>query len=344
MRVLEVEGSKRNANCRILLGESIGKLKEYCKGRRTIIVADPMIVKLYGEKLEGFEIIETGMGEEEKTLETVEKLYSGFLELGLDRESFVVGIGGGIACDIAGFAASTYLRGIGFGFAPTTLLAQVDASVGGKNGVNYKGYKNLIGTFNQPEFVLCDFELLKTLPQRQVSCGFAENIKCAAIASRELFEYLEGKGAELLKLERPAIEKAVYDSLSIKAGIVSRDEREQGERRKLNFGHTLGHAYEKVLGIPHGEAVSIGMVAAAKLSVCRGTLSEGDASRLEKLLVAVGLPISAKADKDALIDAILKDKKREGAKINFVLLGGIGDAQVVEIGIEELEALLDDMC
>ncbi|MBN2121835.1 3-dehydroquinate synthase [Candidatus Micrarchaeota archaeon] len=339
MRILEVEAN-RATKCRILLGESISRLKEYCGGRRTIIVADPMIVKLYGEKLKGFEIVETGMGEEEKTLETVEKLYSRFLELGLDRNSFVVGIGGGIACDIAGFAASTYLRGIGFGFAPTTLLAQVDASVGGKNGVNYRGYKNLIGTFNQPEFVLCDFELLKTLPPRQVSCGFAENIKCAAIANRELFEYLEGKGEELLKLERPVIEKAVYDSLAVKAGIVARDEREQGERRKLNFGHTLGHAYEKVLGIPHGEAISIGMVAAAKLSVRRGMLKQGEADRLENLLAAVGLPTSAEASKDALLDAMLKDKKREEAKINFVLLRGLGDAQVVEMGMEELEALL----
>lgn len=341
MRVLEVEG--RSGKSRIVLGEDIGKLREYCGGRKTVVVTDSTVRRLYGDKLGGFEVVEVGLGEGSKTLETVEKLYGEFLERGLERNSFVVGFGGGIVCDIAGFAASTYLRGVGFGFAPTTLLAQVDAGVGGKNGVNFRGYKNLVGTINQPEFVLCDFELLRTLPREELACGFAEAIKCAAIADRGLFEYLEGKGEKLLELERPVVEKAVYDSLAVKAGIVSRDEREGGERRKLNFGHTIGHAYEKVLGLAHGEAISAGMVAAARLSVGKGMLSGEDAARLEKLLSSVGLPVRASAGKEELLDAMLKDKKREGTKIKFVLLNGIGKAEVAEIGIGEIEAVLDDM-
>jgi 3-dehydroquinate synthase len=341
MRALEVEG--RSGKSRILLGEGIGKLGEYCGARKTVVVTDSTVRGLYGKELEGFEVVEIGAGEENKTLETVEGLYGEFVERGMDRGSFVVGFGGGIVCDIAGFAASTYMRGIGFGFAPTTLLAQVDAGVGGKNGVNFRGYKNLVGTFNQPEFVLCDFGLLMTLPKKELSCGFAENIKCAAIADLPLFEYLEGKGENLLELERPVVEKAVYDSLVVKARIVSMDEREAGERRKLNFGHTLGHAYEKVLGLAHGEAISVGMAASARLSVERGMLAGGEAERLEKLLSAVGLPVRASAGKEELMDALMKDKKRDGGKVNFVLLRGLGNAEVAEIGIEELERVLDDM-
>ena len=176
----------------------------------------------------------------------------------------IVAIGGGIVCDVAGFAASTYMRGLSFGFVPTTLLAQVDASVGGKNGVNLHGYKNLVGTFAQPGFVLCDPELLRTLPTEEVRNGFAEVIKQAAIGDALLFSFLEAGPDAALSLDRAAIDRIVYDCLKVKTNIVKEDELETGERRKLNFGHTVGHAVEKVHGLRHGEAVSIGMMAAAR--------------------------------------------------------------------------------
>ena len=246
-----------------------------------MIVTDGSVRSLYGDLFPPWEVIEIGIGERSKTLATVERIYEAFLQYEIDRSSFVVAIGGGLVCDVAGYAASTYLRGLRFGFVPTTLLAQVDASVGGKNGVNFKGYKNLVGTFTQPLFVLCDFALLKTLPEPELKNGFAEAIKTAAIGDAHLFSFLETAWKGALSLEPDVIERIVYDCLTVKSRIVSFDEREKGERRKLNFGHTVGHALEKVNHLRHGEAVSLGMVAAAKLSARRGFLTEDDVERLE---------------------------------------------------------------
>ena len=213
----------------------------------------------------------------------------------------VVGIGGGIVCDICGFVASTFLRGVRFGFVATTLLAQVDASVGGKNGVNFGGYKNMVGTFNQPEFVLCDLDLLRSLPEEQLQCGFAEIVKHAAIADAGMFEALEKDAERALALDPMVIEGLVYDSLVIKSTIVNQDEKETGERRKLNFGHTFGHAIEKVTGVPHGQAVSAGMVLAAGLSHQRGLITASEKDRLCALLEQLNLPTGMTFDQDAVL-------------------------------------------
>jgi 3-dehydroquinate synthase len=335
--------SAGSGTCRIALGESIGNLRSYCGEGKAVAITDANVRKHHGERLGGMDIIEIGLGEENKTLSTIEMIYERFLELGLDRSAFVVGVGGGIVCDVAGFAASTYLRGLRFGFVPTTLLAQVDASVGGKNGVNFKGYKNLVGIIRQPGFCLCDFELLRTLPEREMRCGFAEIVKSAAIGDAELFSFLEGSWEKALSLNRTAIEKVVHDSLQVKISAVSSDETEKGQRMKLNFGHTLGHAIEKAAGLPHGEAVSIGMVAAAKLSVSRKTLQESEAARLTALLGSIGLPVSLDAEREKILDAMLKDKKRESDFSRMVLLEGIGKAYVSRVSREELEGVMDDM-
>jgi 3-dehydroquinate synthase len=211
-------------------------------------------------------------------LETVTTIFNQLVDMEVDRSTLILGIGGGIVCDIAGFVASTYMRGTPFGFVSTTLLSQVDASVGGKNGVNFGGYKNMVGVFNQPEFVVCDMMLLKTLPFREIQCGFAEIIKHGAIADHRMLDFIENHRDAALDLESRIVEHLVYRSVEIKAGVVTRDEREKGERRKLNFGHTFGHAIEKLTGIPHGEAVGIGMVMAAALSVKKGLLSPVDAT------------------------------------------------------------------
>lgn len=339
MRALEVHGKQGNTH--IMLGESASELSKYAQGK-LVLVMGSKVRALHGKKFPEVPVIEIGEGEGEKTLATVEKLYGKFLELGLERGSCVVAVGGGIACDIVGFAASTYLRGVDFGFVPTTLLAQVDASVGGKNGVNFRGYKNLIGTFSQPKFVLCDFEMLESLPQSEMQNGMAELIKSAAIGDAQLFSFLEEDCGQVMALKRTAIEKAVHDSLVVKTRIVQSDEREKGERRKLNFGHTIGHALEKISSgeIQHGRAVAIGMCIAARISVARGELAEKDAQRLEALLKKAGLPTKMDAEKGKVLDAMHKDKKMENELVNFVLLEGIGRAKVVQMKPEEIGEFL----
>jgi len=342
MKELRIEGPAGPSV--IAMGESIERLPSYCGEARAVVITDPQVVRALGMRFPSMPVIEIGLGEESKTLRTVEKVYEAFLSLEIDRAWVVIAIGGGVVCDVAGFSASTYLRGLRFGLVPTTLLAQVDASVGGKNGVNLRAYKNLVGTFSQPGFVLCDFDLLGTLPAHELKNGVAEVVKTAAIGDRALFAFLEERWEGVLSLERDPVERIVYDSVKVKAGIVSRDEREAGERRKLNFGHTLGHAVEKVCRLGHGEAVSIGMVAAARLSAARGVLSARDADRLESLLERLGLPVRIRMDMALIKDAVRKDKKRQDGEIHFVLLDGIGSARIEPIGIGELEGVIDDLC
>jgi len=325
---------------RILIGERLENLQRYIPVARPIIITDVNVGKLYSLDSMAAEVITIGTGEEIKTLETVQNIYVQLLSIQADRSSFIVGIGGGIVCDIAGFVASTFLRGVRFGFVATTLLAQVDAGVGGKNGVNFKGYKNMVGLFHQPEFVICDPEILKTLPQKEISCGLAEIVKHAAIADAGLFAYLEKHTEDILALDRQAIEKLVLASVRIKSSIVSRDETEKGERRLLNFGHTFGHAIEKVSGVAHGEAVSMGMVMASALSVKRGLLSAEEDHRLRVLLKKLKLPNGFESSSQKIFDAVGKDKKRAGDRIHFVLLNGIGNAVVEQIAIEELKEIL----
>jgi 3-dehydroquinate synthase len=342
MKSLYFTGSRGSS--RIILDGAFGRLGEFCEEKRTAVVVDSKVLELYRGKLPPYRFIEIDSGEQNKTLKTVEKIYGRFLEWELDRSSTVVGIGGGIVCDITGFAASTYLRGLPFGFAPTTLLAMVDAGVGGKNGVNYHGYKNLVGTFNQPGFVLCDFAFLKTLPYDELKNGLAEAIKSALVGNAGLFDYIEKNGRKIVALNDGAIRKVVYDSLSVKIGVVSHDETEAGERRKLNFGHTIGHAIEKTRKSGHGEAVSIGMVVSARLSERKGTLTGQERKRIETLLDFFKLPVKLESDKTAIADAICKDKKREGENIHFVLLEGIGKARIEKIKIDELLEALFDLC
>jgi len=307
------------------------------------VITDNNVRHFHGDSFSDFEIIEIGTGESIKTLKTVEKIYRRFLDLEMDRNSFVIGIGGGIVLDIAGFAASTFMRGLDFGYVPSTLLAQADASIGGKTGVNLYGYKNIVGVFSQPRFVLCDTDLLKTLPERELLCGISEIIKHALIKSSSLFNFLEKNCSALLSLQQKTVQKAVYDSIMIKSRIVETDTLEKGERKKLNFGHTLGHAIEKVSPTSHGLAVSMGMVMAARMSVARGMLSSEETGRIEKLLLNYGLPVQPPNNSDALLEAIKKDKKRVGKEIEFVFLREIGKAEVIKISYQELEAQIKDL-
>ncbi|MCX5815722.1 MAG: 3-dehydroquinate synthase [Proteobacteria bacterium] len=328
----------------IMLGLSLNNLIDFCSIEKTVVITDSNVHRLYGELFSIYRTIVIKAGEEHKTLDTVHGIYKKLLEFEFDRSSFILGIGGGVVCDIAGFAASTYLRGLPFAFAPTTLLAQVDASVGGKNGVNFKGYKNLIGTINQPQFVLCDFDVLKTLSAAELRNGFAEVIKHALIGDEALFSTIESAREAALSFDKGTIERIVYDSLKVKTGIVSQDETEKGERIKLNFGHTFGHAFEKTAVIKHGEAVSIGMLMEARLSEVKGLLQKKDVERIGQMLAMFDLPVSFKGNVEAIMDAIRKDKKREDEYIHTVLLDGIGKARIEKVNINEIKEIAYDMC
>jgi len=212
--------------------------------------------------------------------------------------------------------------------------------VGGKNGFNFGGYKNIVGVFNQPEFVICDLNLLKTVPQREILSGFAEIIKHGAIADKNLFNYLAENRDRALALDLAVIEKLVCDSVLIKSRIVNQDEKEKGERRKLNFGHTFGHAIEKTTKVRHGEAVSVGMVIASELAVKKEALSIADSNRIADLLEKYGLPVRLEFDCKEVLKILRMDKKRAGDLIYFVLLSEIGNAYVEEIAIQELEAFI----
>ena len=340
MKVVNIKSHPRDSV--IMIGERLDNLRKYVPVETPIIITDANVRECWGKHFPQGDVITIRTGEKIKTFDTVRYIYEQLLKLEADRSSFIVGIGGGIVCDIAGFVASTYMRGVRFGFVSSTLLSQVDASVGGKNGFNFGGYKNIVGVFNQPEFVICDLNLLKTVPQKEILSGFAEIIKHGAIADKSLFIYLEENRDKALALELPVIEKLVHDSVIIKSKIVNQDEKEKGERRKLNFGHTFGHAIEKITKVRHGEAVSAGMVLASELAVKKEALALKDSNRLADLLDNYGLPVRLKFDGNEVLESLRMDKKREGDLIYFVLLREIGNAYVEEIAIQELEALVEN--
>ncbi len=340
MRVLEIHGS--TGDSRIVVGGDLRDLP--IPAEDAFIITDTNVRHHYQRYFPPCEVIEIRPGEGRKNLDTVRDIYERLVNLEADRFSFIVGIGGGVVCDIAGFVASTYMRGLRFGLVPSTLLSQADAGVGGKNGVNFGGHKNMVGVFNQPEFVFCDMNLLKTLPEKEILCGFAEIVKHGAIADPGLFSYLENHYPKAFDRDTRVMEKLVHDSILIKAAIVNRDEKEKGERRKLNFGHTIGHALEKTTGLSHGEAVSVGMAFAARLSEKRGYLSSTDRERIEGLLERLGLPTGIPIDGKSLLGVLRKDKKREGDRIHFVLLKGMGNAVVEEMPMDELEIQTSEAC
>ncbi len=273
-------------------------------------------------------------GEAHKDWSTLNKVFDALLENRCDRKTAIVALGGGVIGDLAGFAAATYQRGVPFVQLPTTLLAQVDSSVGGKTAINHPLGKNMIGAFYQPLAVLADMDTLATLPPAELRAGLAEVIKHGAIHDAAYFDWLEANLDALLRLDRGALAYAVKRSVEIKAAVVSVDERETGPRALLNFGHTFGHAIEAGLGFGvwlHGEAVAAGMVMAADLSARLGLLERDAAERLHRLIARVGLPAAGPAlGPDRYLDLMAVDKKAEGGRIRFILLDRLGAARVVD--------------
>lgn len=310
--------------------------------QRIALITDSNVDRWYGERVARSlsryraEVtkIELAPGEKTKSLSGLADLYEAFADAGLDRSSLVVALGGGVVGDLAGFAAATFLRGLPYLQIPTSLLAQLDSSVGGKTGIDLPWGKNLAGAFHQPLGVLIDPETLVTLPPRELRNGLAEAIKAAVIADAALFEFLEKRREEILTIDTRALVRTIAGAVRIKARIVEKDERESGPRMLLNFGHTIGHAIEAAKnyeGILHGEAVAIGMAAAAILSVEAGKLAPKSRDRFLKILHEYGLPtqLPAELDLEKTLSLMGNDKKRAASGLRFVLLSSIGRAEVV---------------
>jgi 3-dehydroquinate synthase len=320
-----------------------GIIKKSLSFTKAAIVTNPSINKLYGEivreslhsvKIET-ETIEVPDGEEYKSLTWAGKLFDAFIDFQITRQSGIIALGGGVIGDLAGFAAATFMRGITLVEVPTSLIAQVDSSVGGKTAVNHPKGKNLIGAFHQPELVFIDVDIMKTLPEREFKSGLAEVIKHGMIMDRELFEYIESNLSKILSHDAQSIQQIVSRSCRDKANIVEQDEREKSIRAILNYGHTIGHSIEAITdynSFRHGEAVSLGMVVAAKIAVNMGILDEEKAIRQNQLLANSGLPTKfPDMDIDKIIQTIQLDKKiRENNKLRYILAKDIGKAIVVE--------------
>ncbi len=323
---------------KVYIGDSEKLLPELLpQGDRVIIITDSTIESLYGSMMSGYECINIGEGEENKTLQSVEMICRRLLEMGADRKVFLLGIGGGIVSDVTGFVASIYMRGVNFGFVSTTLLSQVDAGVGGKNGVNLDGYKNIVGCFNQPHFVICDIGMLKSLSDREFRSGLAELIKAAIIIDEPLFTQLEALTFEQLRSCDEQLKMMVLRAVEIKAEIVARDEREAGDRRLLNLGHTYAHAIEKLSReMTHGEAVAVGTIIAAQKSFRRGLLSQEALFRIESLFAAMGFVTASPVAQAELDGVIGRDKKAEGSSIFYVFPLAVGRCEAHKVGLAEL--------
>jgi len=309
-------------------------------GKRALIVTnttvEPLLAATLKARLTGVqvEVLALPDGEQYKTLESLNLIYSHLLEHGHDRKTTLIALGGGVVGDITGFAAASYQRGVNFIQVPTTLLSQVDSSVGGKTAVNHPLGKNMIGAFYQPQAVFIDTDCLATLPPREFSAGLAEVVKYGAIVDAEFFAWLEQHAAALLARDGAALSYAIEQSCRAKAAVVSSDETEQGRRAILNLGHTFGHAIEtwqRYTGLLHGEAVAVGMLMAARLSALRGWLSAAEVARLAALLEALGLPTAVPAGMrvEDFSELMLRDKKVLDGQLRLVLMGAIGEAMVV---------------
>jgi 3-dehydroquinate synthase len=306
---------------------------------QTVIITDKNLAAHYSHKFLTWRTIIIEPGEKNKQQATADHIIRELIKLKADRDTMIIAVGGGVITDIAAYVASVYMRGIKFALIPTTILAMVDACIGGKNGIDVGIYKNLVGTIRHPEFLLYDYGFLKSLPQSEWINGFAEIIKHACIKDKMLFEWLESQSLDSLQSSVHITDELIRRNVDIKYNVVINDEFEKGERRLLNFGHSLGHAVENLYKLSHGNAVAIGMVAACSISEEVNKFPAADKLRVVSLLKKYNLPVQLKFDKEKIWEVLLMDKKKSGSKINFVLLNSIGDAIVQPISVKQLEEL-----
>ncbi|OGO30478.1 MAG: 3-dehydroquinate synthase [Chloroflexi bacterium RBG_16_56_11] len=340
MRTIKVELAERSYEIRVGAG-LLSRVGPWINGLgfsgKAVVITDTTVKKLYAASLlaglerAGFTptVLEVPPGEAYKSLETAGRLYGEMTAARAERLTPVIALGGGVIGDLTGFVAATYLRGVPLVQVPTTLLAQVDSSIGGKTAIDHGRLKNIVGAFYQPVQVVADIDTLKTLSEAEVANGLAEVIKSAAVGDRDLFDYLYLNIEQAKELRPAALENVVVASAGIKADIVAADERDEGPREVLNYGHTVGHAVEAASGfsLKHGQAVSIGMVAAARISQRMGLLKESEVARLVAVLRKAGLPVAVPSLASAdIFEAMSRDKKVRRDRVRFVLLRSIGDA------------------
>lgn len=345
----------------IYLEPDFGRLAEAMEpltpaGRKICIVTDSTVAEFYAEKLQkilekvcaGVSLFVFPAGEAHKTLDTVKNLYEHLILNKFDRKDMLAALGGGVVGDLTGFAAATYLRGIDFIQLPTTLLSQVDSSIGGKTGVDFDAYKNMVGAFHMPKLVYMNLSSLQTLPERQFASGMAEIIKHGLIQNSAYYEWLQKHGEEIASREYEALRHMIYESCQIKRHVVEEDPTEKGIRAWLNFGHTAGHAVEKLKNFElcHGECVAIGCAAAAWISWKRGLLTQEECAQIEKTLQDYHLPVRVEGVRpEDVLNTTKLDKKMEAGKIRFVLLKKIGEAFVTkDIEDEELLEAIRYVC
>jgi len=355
MQTLTVELGDRSYPIYIGTGLITDKalLKSALRGNTVSIVTNETVGPLYIDKLKnslsGLDLLEIVLpdGEQYKTLEYLNKIFDALLQAHCNRDVTLVALGGGVIGDMTGFAAATYQRGVDFIQVPTTLLSQVDSSVGGKTGVNHALGKNMIGSFYQPRAVFIDIDTLDTLPDKELSAGLAEVIKYGLIVDADFLAWLEAHMDELVQRDKSALAQAILVSCKTKADVVAKDERESGVRALLNLGHTFGHAIEAGMGYGawlHGEAVAAGMAMAADLSQRMGWISGADVERVRKLLSRANLPVNGPADLtvNTYLDLMSVDKKVQQGKMRFVLMKSIGDAVVTaDVDLQQLRKTLE---
>jgi len=321
------------------LAWGISHLKEIVDRATTVIVTDENVYAAHEKRFKDWSTIILQPGEEYKVQETVNTIVQQLIEIEADRKFTLVGVGGGVITDLTGYAASVYMRGINFGFVPTSLLAMVDASIGGKNGIDVGVYKNLVGTIRQPSFLLYDMVFLNSLPQNEWENGFAEIIKHACIRDAAMFRELEDNNLKKYQSKQTLICELVQRNVMIKTKVVQKDEFENGDRKLLNFGHTLAHALENQYDLSHGQAVSIGMTYASLLS--QNLLGFKEPERVLRLIAKYNLPTFADFDPDEVFEVLKMDKKRERKDINYILLEKIGRGVIRKIPLEQVRELFN---
>lgn len=330
-----------NASTDFYFAGGISHLKEICDVKNMVVITDENIFNLHQKRFKTYKTIVLPAGEEHKTQSTVDRVIQQLIELEADRKTTLVGVGGGVITDITGYVASIYMRGIRFGFIPTTLLAMVDASIGGKNGIDIGIYKNIIGVIRQPAFILHDISFLNSLPEKEWQNGFAEIIKHACIKDAVMFKQLEQHSLSYYRSKKKEVCLLIQRNAKLKIKVVQADEFEQGERKLLNFGHTLGHALENQYKLSHGHAVAVGSAYAAIIS--KQLIGFRQSDRVIRVLEQYSLPASMPFDKKRTFLALKMDKKRERKTMNYILLERIGKGVIQSISLDELETILTSL-
>jgi 3-dehydroquinate synthase len=315
-------------------------LEQIVPKEKTIIITDENVLAAQPAIFKDWQTIVIKAGEQYKQQQAVDEIIRQLIEKEADRNTVLVGVGGGVVTDITGYTAGIYMRGLRFGFVPTTILAMVDASIGGKNGVDVGPYKNLVGLIRQPEFLLFDYSLLQTLPQEHWINGFAEIIKHACIKDAALFALLEQHSLSHFQQDAALLARLIGWNVQIKTSIVLADEFEKGDRKLLNFGHTLGHAVENTYNLLHGHAISIGMMAACKFSEEINQFDSAEKERVSRLLQQYHLTVALQFDKQKVWNLLKMDKKRASNQMNFILLNTIGEGVIKPIPLVQLEHLI----